>query len=181
MKVWPPPSHFTGTAPLESTVPTARDAVRALYVAHARELYVTLKRLTWPGCDVDALLHDVFVVAIRRADVLQAATSAKGWLFGVALSLAAAAGRKHRLRALLGLSVPRATQVADPSIAHEHADTVERALAGLSAKKREVLVLFELQGWSGPDIAQALGCSEQTVWSRLHYARREFEAAVRRG
>jgi len=41
-----------------------------------------------------------------------------------------------------------------------------------------VLVLFELQGLTGPEIAEALGCSLKTVWSRLHYARRDFEEWV---
>ena len=55
------------------------------------------------------------------------------------------------------------------------AATVERALSKLSQKKREVLVLFELEGLSGDEIAVALGCPVPTVFTRLHHARKELE------
>jgi DNA-directed RNA polymerase specialized sigma24 family protein len=41
-------------------------------------------------------------------------------------------------------------------------------------------VLYELEGLTGPEIAQALGCPLKTVWTRLHHARKEFEKAVKR-
>lgn len=183
MKVWTASSHSTSVDVLLRAEMTGSDDVRgrirALYAEHAKGLYVTLRRLTWAGCDVDALLHDVFVVALRRADAVLRAESPKAWLYGVALSLAASSGRKHRLRELLGLkAAPVGAPVTDPD-ARERTDLVHRALGKLSPKKREVLVLFELQGFSGPEIAQTLGCSLQTVWTRLHYARHDFEQVVR--
>jgi RNA polymerase sigma-70 factor (ECF subfamily) len=45
----------------------------------------------------------------------------------------------------------------------------------MGAKKREALVLFELEGLSGQEIALALGVPLKTVWTRLHHARRELE------
>ena len=49
--------------------------VRALYMAHAGNLKTALRRLTWPGCDVEDLLQEVFVVAIRRPQVVLGAAS----------------------------------------------------------------------------------------------------------
>ncbi len=156
-----------------------QQAVQALYVQHARGLYLALRRLTWPSCDVDDLLQDVFVIALRRGATLMATDSPGGWLYGVALSIAASAGRKHRLREFLGMEASREPQPTlngtDALELREREVAVHRALARLSARKREVLVLFELQGLTGPEIARALGCSEGTVWTRLHYARRDFE------
>ena len=40
---------------------------------------------------------------------------------------------------------------------------------------REVFVLFELEGLSGPEISEALGIPLKTVWTRLHHARKDFE------
>ena len=155
----------------------AREGVRELYLEHADVLYAVLRRLTWRGCDVDDLLQEVFVVAIRRPGPLLLAESPKAWLYGVAVKVAAAACRKHRVREFLGLEAAEALP-AEAAGGLETKDTVaavHRALAKLSPKKREVLVLFELQGLSGPQIAQALGCPLKTVWSRLHYARTDFE------
>jgi len=156
-----------------------RGEVRALYLEHADALHSALRRLTWAGCDVDDLLQEVFVVAIRRSTVLLLADSPAAWLYGVAVKVAAAARRKHRLREFFHLKVAEQAR-AEPTgaVDVEARDTealVHRALARLSSKKREVLVLFELQGMTGPEIARALGCPLKTVWSRLHYARQDFE------
>jgi RNA polymerase sigma-70 factor (ECF subfamily) len=51
---------------------------------------------------------------------------------------------------------------------------VERILARMSLKKREVFALFELQGLAGEEIAQLLEIPLDTVWSRLSHARLEF-------
>jgi DNA-directed RNA polymerase specialized sigma24 family protein len=51
---------------------------------------------------------------------------------------------------------------------------VREVLARMAAKKREVFVLYELEGLSGEEIAERIGCGTATVWTRLHYARQEF-------
>ncbi len=162
-----------------ATADEVRDEVRALYTEHAQSLRDGLRRLTWPGCDVDDLLQEVFVVVIRRPQPLLLAQSPKAWLYGVAVKVAASARRKHRVRELLrmeeaAVTAPVASPQFDPE-ARATAAAVHRALARLSGKKREVLVLFELQGLSGPEIADALRCPLKTVWTRLHHARKDFE------
>jgi RNA polymerase sigma-70 factor (ECF subfamily) len=150
--------------------------VRELYLLHANGIAATLKRLTWPGCDVDDLLQEVFIVALRRPQAVLFAQSPKAWLFGVATRVASGARRKRRIRNLFGLG-----SVQSPMDARlESADVIQHALTKLSTRKRDVLVLFELQGLTGPEIAQAVGCPLKTVWTRLHHARKELEAEVRR-
>jgi len=50
----------------------------------------------------------------------------------------------------------------------------------MAPKKREVFALFELEGLSGDEIAERLGCPVNTVWTRLHHARAEFVKVARR-
>ena len=62
----------------------------------------------------------------------------------------------------------------------EQADAVrvlETLLAPMSAEKREVFYLAELEGFTAPEIAEALGIRLSTVYSRLRAARAEFEEA----
>jgi RNA polymerase sigma-70 factor, ECF subfamily len=160
------------------------EALRAevcdLYVQHARALQAGLRRLTWAGCDVDDLLHEVFLIALKRPRAVLLAESPKAWLFGVVLKVAAAARRKHQLRSLLRLDFGREQTDPNPSAQEleaklDAASRVERALGKLSRKKREVLVLFELEGLSGEEIACSLGCPPATVFTRLHHARKDFE------
>jgi RNA polymerase sigma-70 factor (ECF subfamily) len=162
-----------------ASVDEVREEVRALYTEHAESLRMGIRRLTWPGCDVDDLLQEVFVVVIRNPRPLLLAESPKAWLYGVAVKVASSARRKHRVRELLRLDAAAVTApVASAQFdleARATAAAVHRALGKISSKKREVLVLFELQGLTGPEIADALGCPLKTVWTRLHHARKDFE------
>jgi RNA polymerase sigma-70 factor (ECF subfamily) len=61
-------------------------------------------------------------------------------------------------------------------------EALDGILQTLSPDLRVAFVLFELEGLSQPEIAQALGIPTGTVASRLRRARAEFtRAAVRRG
>jgi DNA-directed RNA polymerase specialized sigma24 family protein len=44
-----------------------------------------------------------------------------------------------------------------------------------------VFVLYELEGLSGKETAEIAGIPEATVYTRLHYARRTFRAALGEG
>ena len=57
---------------------------------------------------------------------------------------------------------------------------MEGVLERMSPKKREVFALFELEGLSGEEIAARIGVPVNTVWTRLHHARREFIKIGRR-
>ncbi len=151
--------------------------VRSLYEEHGPRVASLLRRLTWAGCDVEDLLQEVFVVAIHRAADLPTVRSPRAWLFGVAAKVAGRARSRRQLRTFFGFF----DEEARPHDARlEALQLVHRCLDGLSPKKREVLVLFELEGLSGPEIAEALGCPLKTVWTRLHHARRELEVEVAR-
>lgn len=52
------------------------------------------------------------------------------------------------------------------------------ALGALDDAKRSVFVLFELEEMTAPQIAEALSIKLNTVYSRLRFARAEFETAV---
>lgn len=51
---------------------------------------------------------------------------------------------------------------------------VTQAVDSLPAKHRTVVILHEFEGLTHPQIAAILNCSEGTVRSRLHYARRKL-------
>jgi RNA polymerase sigma-70 factor (ECF subfamily) len=55
-----------------------------------------------------------------------------------------------------------------------------RCLMRIKPKKRAVYILYEIEGREGAEIAELLGTSLNTVWSRLFHARKElFEALDR--
>ncbi len=62
----------------------------------------------------------------------------------------------------------------------EAVEILHRILGELEDDKREVFVLAELEQLPVPRIAQALGLSSNTIYSRLRAARQEFEDGVAR-
>lgn len=171
MKIRAPSAHL----PLLSTEELQTE-VLALYTEQARALRTALRRLTGSATDLDDLLHEVFVIALRRPEALLTADAPRAWLYGIAVKVAAAARRRRAFRAFLGLDAAREIAASDDVDARLDAVAqVDRALAKLAPKKREVLVLFELQGLSGDEIAAALGIPAPTVFTRLHHARKELE------
>jgi RNA polymerase sigma-70 factor (ECF subfamily) len=50
-----------------------------------------------------------------------------------------------------------------------------QAINDLTPEHRAVIVLRTLEGLSYKEIGEVLGCSEGTVMSRLHYARKKLQ------
>jgi RNA polymerase sigma-70 factor, ECF subfamily len=67
----------------------------------------------------------------------------------------------------------------DPHQALEDADLAARVLARLPEAQRVALVLRETAGLSYDEIAQALGCSVDSVKARLRRARAEIDQKLR--
>lgn len=160
------------------------DELERLYQAHGAEIRQAMARLA-PELDADDLLQEVFLTAVRKVDDFGRSDVPLAWLYGVAVKIAATRRKTARLRKWLGLQRPDAQTVAvdSPSRTREQRDAQRMlgiALEGLSTAKRDVFVLFELQGLSGEQIAAALGIPVKTVWTRLFHARREVAVTIDR-
>jgi DNA-directed RNA polymerase specialized sigma24 family protein len=57
-------------------------------------------------------------------------------------------------------------------------DLLERAMASLAPKDRMALILADALGFSGVEVAQAMGCSSLAGRIRLHRARRATRKIV---
>ncbi|MBL8952954.1 MAG: RNA polymerase sigma factor [Myxococcaceae bacterium] len=168
-------------SPAATAAASSLTELKSLYDEMAQPLRRALARLAGPGCDADDLLQEVFVVALKRPEQVLAAVSPKAWLYGVAVRVAAGARTRRRFRSFLGLESAgevAADDAAGPFAAVTRIEArakVHKALDALSGKRREALVLFELEGLTGPEISEALDIPIKTVWTRLHHARKDFE------
>ena len=74
---------------------------------------------------------------------------------------------------------PESHSLEDTVAARQTLGQVGEVMRKLSPEKREVFALHELEGLSHEEIAGLIGCKVETVRSRLHYARKDFEKLAR--
>jgi RNA polymerase sigma factor (sigma-70 family) len=128
-----------------------------------------------PADEQDAVA-EVFLIAWRRLDHVPPGENARAWLYATARRVMAHQARANVRRSRLNEKLaaqPPAFQAEEDPLAGE----VHHALAALSLRDREVLLLSEWSGLSPAEIAKVLRCPAVTVRGRLHRARRRFRAA----
>jgi RNA polymerase sigma factor (sigma-70 family) len=163
------------------------EAFAELYDRHAAPLHRYVARRLGPQLAED-ITAETFTAAFRRRAHYRAEyTDARPWLYGIAANLI---GRHRRsevrmLRALARSHTP-AMAVGDGD---DHAiderlcaaaagPALARALAGLPADQRDVLLLFAWAELSYDEIAAALELPVGTVRSRLSRARQRMQDAL---
>jgi RNA polymerase sigma-70 factor (ECF subfamily) len=150
------------------------EAFDTVYESHFDYVGKTLGRLGVPPADLPDAVHDVFVVVYRRWSEIDFARSLRPWLFGIARRVAA--GRRRKQRDVLTEVPERGSSGDRDQIARR--DLLWRLLAELPDERLEVVILHDLEGHTGADIAQQLGISVNTVHSRLRLARADLAAAL---
>ena len=159
----------------------------AVYAAHFAEVCRWLRAMGGPEADLEDLAQDVFLVVRRRLSDFDGGNM-RGWLYRIARNVAGDYRRRLFFRQLFhkryGDSFDETWDVGDaPDRRYDEREarrTVTRVLARMGAKKRTVFVLFEIEGYSGDEIAAFEGVPVNTVWTRLHHARKEFATLVAR-
>ena len=160
--------------------------IQRVHAAHADFVFRSLARLGVRDDDLPDMLQEVFVVVHRRASAYDGTSKLTSWLFGICLRVAA--GYRRKLQRRREQALPDESEAAlDQAHSPERAWEAARARAELAAvldelplDKRAVFVMFEIDALSCAEIAATLGVPIGTVHSRLHAARRSFEAVLRR-
>ena len=130
-----------------------------------------LARLTGRREDGEEYAQEAFLRLYRYGDRFRDGASVAPLLFRIAINLARTAARRARLwRAL----VPRlaaaepAGEASDRELFRtEIQGRVQAAIARLPPRYREAVLLRDIEEWNYADIAEALGCPEGTLKSRI--------------
>ncbi len=145
-------------------------------------------QITKNSDDASDILQDTFLKVYDSIHTFRHGSAFETWLYRIVvnLSIDTVNGRKRRQKSLI--SFLEKTDISqkierqqDPTLqveTNELQEWVTRAVNSLSIKHRTVVVLHELEGLSHPQIADILDCSEGTVRSRLHYARKKLRVLL---
>jgi len=131
------------------------------------------------GLDV---LQEVWIKAFRGIRKLKDPGALRSWLYSITHGIAVDRIRRNTSRERAEQVEFEDFQEADePSFAAEDAAAIHQALAEIGLRHREVLVLHFLEDLSIAEIAKVVDCSEGTVKSRLHYAKRAMKQILSGG
>lgn len=149
---------------------------------HHQYLARFCQHLSHSGEDGQDLYQQAILKALVKLDTLKETGRFRQWICTIIVNEHRNHCRKDRLRRLFRLStqqektnhgLTRTGPAMDPENVGQTI-RLRQCLARLSAKKREALIMFEVEGFPLAEIAEIQDCSLAAVKSRVSRARREL-------
>jgi len=164
-----------------SLVRAARDGDRAafgqLYDRYARMIHgVLLARV--PFHQVDDLVQDVFMIALRRLPMLREVKSFGAWLTVIARNRANDYHRRSIPEDQLAEEACHDALVSRNGGENSQAADVLQAIKNLPDAYRETLILRLVEGMTGPEIAARIGMTHGSVRVNLHRGMQQLREAL---
>ena len=144
-----------------------------------------IRALGGPEAEREDLLQDVFLIVHRRLPEFDGQNLA-GWLFQIT---------RHRVRDFRRLrwgrlclaKSPVEDSIASPSAGpdanlgeKQSGEMLSRLMSKLPEAQRVAFILFEIEGYSGEEIARIQRVPVNTVWARIHQARGKLTSTAAR-
>lgn len=152
-----------------------------IYVEHFHHVCRWARALGGLDADLDDLAQEVFLVVRRRLGDYRG-PSLRAWLYGITRKTVSDYRRRAWLKRLLA-GVTRSLETTpelhdEPAAdAYEMADAervMTQVLRRMSPVRRAAFVLFEIEGYTGQEIAELEQIPVATAYTRLHHARKDF-------
>ena len=153
-----------------------------VYIEHFHHVTRWARAFGGLEADVDDLAQEVFLV-VRRKLAQFDGRSMPAWLYGITRKTVSDYRRRAWLRRLLHGVTRSLDSTRDDAISVPGVDVIERLEAQrilrrvverMSPVRRAAFILFEIEGYSGDEIAELEQIPVATVYTRLHHARKDF-------
>ncbi len=157
------------------------DAFAAVYHAHRGRVYALCLRMCGDAAHAQEMLQDVFVRAWEKLDTFRGESAFGSWLHRLAVNVVLMDRRLAARRAEDRLETDAGDRPLAASAAPEGLRLdLEQAIAALPPMARQVLVLYDIEGYEHAEVGALLGIAEGTSKAHLFRARRLLRAALER-
>lgn len=166
---------------LRKTAAGDREALEAILDRHEGAVFRLARALTGNDATAEDVLQETFLSVWRNAGAFAGNDSARAWILTIARNAAHRQFRRHagEPQELEPLDVGWGSIDADFAERIANRELVSIGFDGLMPEEREVLMLRDVEGFSGEEVAEILGLTLAAMKSRLHRARLHFVANLR--
>lgn len=153
----------------------------ALYAEYALHVWRAARHFGVSSDQLQDITQDVWISAYRQIGRIDLSRPLGPWLTAIVWNHVRHLRRGHARRSRRQQAIEATAEAVQDCRARlgprsEAAWTLERVLADLPAEQRQILLLCDGEGWSAPEVSNALGVQLNTVYSRLRLARRRCQA-----
>ena len=169
-------------------------AFEVLLTRHRKQIYNFVLRLVMDKAHAEDLLQETFLRVVRGRETYERQAKFTTWLYTIARNLCVDASRRQKHRRADSLDAPineeegsatlldrtadKGVRVDQSVIGHQLGERIQAAVATLAAEQREVFLLREVHDLAFKEIAEIVGCPENTVKSRMRYALEKLREAL---
>jgi RNA polymerase sigma-70 factor (ECF subfamily) len=164
------------------------DAFGTLVTRHEARVAALVARVLGPTAtpdDVSDTAQDVFIQAWRALPRFRGDARFSTWLYRIATNMAIKEWHRNKRKRQVVDDEPlpegaRTEAVTPAQEAERRARdrALQAAVDALPEKQRTVVLLHYFEDYTCEEVAQMVGCSVGTVWSRLHYACRKLRGTL---
>ncbi|MDX1941935.1 MAG: RNA polymerase sigma factor [Saprospiraceae bacterium] len=154
----------------------ARDeaAFRLIYYRHKNAVWrVAIRLCNGDQLKAEEIVQDTWIRAIEKVQEFKWQSSFKTWLIGILINRWREELRKDSYLEKMQVNIKLQDQVYE--IPHETKMDIERTFEALPLEYKEVITLYDIEGFKHKEIAEMLGIAEGTSKSRLSDARSAFK------
>ncbi|WP_278262669.1 RNA polymerase sigma factor [Nocardia sp. AG03] len=168
--------------PDDALIRAAQDGDVDSLAALVSGAHPTVRRFALSLCatpeDAEDAAQEAMIILYRKIGMLRASGALASWMFRIVRNECLRRVRPAAVR----LTLPEAgtaESAENEVLRRAEAGRVAAAVAALPADQRHVLVMRDIQGYSGRIVADALGLSTSAMKSRLHRARATVRETLR--